>query len=33
VLGNTRPEAWTPRVVWERLLFDRDADIAEGAPA
>jgi len=33
VLGNTRPEAWTPRVVWERLLFDRDADIAESGRA
>ncbi|HYL52202.1 MAG TPA: glycerol-3-phosphate acyltransferase [Acidimicrobiia bacterium] len=33
VLGNTRPEAWTPGVVWERLLFDRDADIAESGRA
>jgi hypothetical protein len=24
VLGNTKPEAWSPRVGWQRLLFDRD---------
>jgi acyl phosphate:glycerol-3-phosphate acyltransferase len=24
VLGNTKPEAWSPRVALQRLLFDRD---------
>ena len=33
VLGNTTPEAWTPGVVLQRLLFDRDADIAESGRA
>jgi glycerol-3-phosphate acyltransferase PlsY len=33
VLGNTRPEACTPGVVLQRLLFDRDAAIAEGVSA